>query len=102
MPYDTPLVAQWDKHEAIMVVGGVILLLSSLMLVLNLLRSGKAEDDREVEYAMPVHPVVAIPKLLNGFAFWNVVILVYIAASYGYPIAQFFILETHGTIAWGI
>ena len=65
-------------------------------------RRTETEENREVEYALPVHPVVAIPKLLNGFAFWNVVILVYIVASYGYPIAQFFILETHGTIPWGV
>jgi cytochrome c oxidase subunit 1 len=39
---------------------------------------------------------------LNGFAFWNVVLLVYMVASYGYPIIQFFILETYGTPPWSI
>ena len=101
-PYDTHLVEAWGPHEAIMIVGGVILLVSALMLLVNLARSGAAVAQPEVEYAEPIHPVMSIPKLLNSFAFWNVIILVYIVASYGYPIAQFFIMDTYGTIPWGI
>ena len=101
-PYDTELVAAWGPYEIAMVIGGLILLLSTVMLVLNLLRKGATSSDTEVEYAEPVHPVMSIPKLLNGFAFWNVVILVYLIASYGYPIAQFFMMDTYGTIPWGI
>jgi cytochrome c oxidase subunit 1 len=101
-PYDTELVAAWGPYEIAMVIGGLILLLSTVMLVLNLLRKGATSSDTEVEYAEPVHPVMSIPKLLNGFAFWNIVILVYLIASYGYPIAQFFMMDTYGTIPWGI
>ncbi|MCW8964377.1 MAG: cbb3-type cytochrome c oxidase subunit I [Gammaproteobacteria bacterium] len=101
-PYDTELVAAWGPYEIAMVIGGLILLLSTLMLVLNLLRKGATSSNTEVEYAEPVHPVMSIPKLLNGFAFWNVVILVYMISSYGYPIAQFFMMDTYGTIPWGI
>ncbi|TNG00425.1 MAG: cytochrome C oxidase subunit I, partial [Gammaproteobacteria bacterium] len=101
-PYEASLVDQWIPHQMAMVVGGVILLVSAVLLILNLVRSGTAESNLEVEYAEPVHPVMNIPKLLNSFAFWNVVILVYMIASYGYPIAQFFIMDTYGTTAWGI
>jgi cytochrome c oxidase subunit 1 len=101
-PYDTHLVEAWGPHEASMVIGGVILLVSALLLILTLARGGAAVMQPEVEYAEPVHPVMHIPKLLNSFAFWNVLILIYLVASYGYPIAQFFILDTHGTIPWGI
>jgi len=101
-PYDTELVAAWGPYEIAMVIGGLILLLSTLMLVLNLLRKGATSSNTEVEYAEPVHPVMSIPKLLNGFAFWNTVILVYLISSYGYPIAQFFMMDTYGTIPWGI
>ncbi|MGV6825678.1 MAG: cbb3-type cytochrome c oxidase subunit I, partial [bacterium] len=103
-PYDTPLVEQWGPHEAAMVVGGVILLISALLLIWNLWRShsSSATDDTEVHYAVPVHAVVGLPKVMNGFAFWNVVIFVYMIASYAYPIAQFFLMETFGTIVWEI
>jgi cytochrome c oxidase subunit 1 len=101
-PYDTELVAAWGPYEIAMVIGGLILLLSTVMLVLNLLRKGVASSDTEVEYAEPVHPVMNIPRLLNNFAFWNIVILVYMISSYGYPIAQFFMMDTYGTIPWGI
>ena len=101
-PYDTPLVEAWGPHEAAMVVGGVILLVSALMLILNMMRSGAAVTQPEVEYAEPIHPVMNVPKLLNSFAFWNFIILIYLIASYGYPIAQFFIMDTYGTIPWEI
>ena len=29
--------------------------------------------------------------MLNGFATWNVVVLVLMVVAYGYPIAQFFV-----------
>jgi hypothetical protein len=31
-----------------------------------------------------------------------VILLVYMVASYGYPIVQFFLLDTHGTVPWSI
>ena len=31
--------------------------------------------------------------VLNGFATWNVVVLVLMLAAYAYPIAQFFIID---------
>jgi cytochrome c oxidase subunit 1 len=55
----------------------------------------------EVEYAEPVHPVLALPRSLNGFALWNWILLVYMGVAFGYPIAQFFIIDTHNALAWG-
>jgi cytochrome c oxidase subunit 1 len=104
-PYDTPLVEQWLPYEYAMVVGGVILLFSALLLVWNLYKSQtnvKLEEDRQIAYATAVHPPVRLPKLLNSFAFWNIVILFYLIISYGYPIAQFFILNTFGSMPWGV
>lgn len=104
-PYDTPLVEQWVPYEYAMVVGGIILLFSALLLIWNLYKSqtnAKMEENTEVIYATAVHPPVRLPKVLNGFGFWNVVILLYLIVSYGYPIAQFFILETFGSMPWGV
>ncbi|MCU7958435.1 MAG: cbb3-type cytochrome c oxidase subunit I [gamma proteobacterium symbiont of Bathyaustriella thionipta] len=104
-PYDSPLVQQWFPYEVAMAVGGVILFIAAAMLIWNLFRAqgnNPAEANTEMEYAVPVHPVLHIPKLLNSFAFWNIVVLVYMIASYGYPIIQFFMMDTHGTTLWGV
>lgn len=104
-PYDTPLVEQWHVHEIAMFIGGGILLVSGLMLIINLWKTHSCQaltEDLEVEYATPVHPVVGIPKLLNSFAFWNFLIVVYFIASYAYPIGQFFLMDTYGSMPWKI
>jgi len=33
-----------------------------------------------------------VPSTLNGFALWNVLVLIIMVAAYGYPIAQFFVI----------
>ncbi|MDJ0957515.1 MAG: b(o/a)3-type cytochrome-c oxidase subunit 1 [Arenicellales bacterium] len=104
-PYDSPLVEQWLPHEHTMITGGVVLLVSALLFVLILLASHfgrESETDTELRFAEPIHPVLTLPRTLNGFAFWNLIILVYIVASYGYPITQFFLLETYGALPWSI
>jgi cytochrome c oxidase subunit I len=104
-PYDSPLVEQWLPYEVVMIAGGGILMLSALLLIYNLWKThgnGRQEENTGVEYAESLYPVLHLPKLLNGFAFWNVLLLVYMVASYGYPIIQFFILETHGAPPWSI
>jgi len=61
-----------------------------------------AAANPEVEYAELVHPVLRMPRMLNGFGFWCLLVPVYMIASDGYPIAQFFLLDTHGTVPWNI
>jgi cytochrome c oxidase subunit 1 len=104
-PYDQVLVDSWQANEIAMIVGGVILLLSALLLVFNLMKThgnAQAETNLEVEYAEPVHAVLRMPPLMNGFGFWCLLVLVYMIASYGYPIAQFFLMDTYGTVPWSI
>jgi len=36
-----------------------------------------------------LHPVARLPAALNGFALWNLLVLVLMAAAYGWPIRQF-------------
>ncbi len=104
-PYDTPLVDAWMPSEAIMLVGGLVLLLSAILLIWVLYRTQRndvQEANPEQQYAEPIHPVMTLPNTLNGFALWNWIILVYIVVSYGYPIAQFFLMPTYGTFPWSI
>ncbi|RMD70971.1 MAG: cytochrome C oxidase subunit I [Gammaproteobacteria bacterium] len=102
--YDTPLLKEWAPYEVIMVIGGGILLLSAILFIWTLLRThgGEEEADREVAYAEPVHPVLSLPRALNGFALWNWILLFYMALDFGYPILQFFIMKTYDPSPWGI
>ena len=104
-PYAQDAMKYWDGYEIAMLLGGVLLFISAVLLVLNLLLSHfkkKATTVPVMEYAEPMHPVLNIPKLLNGFGFWTAVIFVYMIASYGYPILQFFLFETKGAFPWSI
>jgi len=104
-PYGEEVTKSWHSIEIMMLIGGVILFISALMLVLNLLLTHfkrKENITPVMEYAQSLHPVMNLPKLLNGFGFWSAVIFVYMIASYGYPIIQFFMMETHGTFPWSI
>ncbi len=102
-PYDSPLVAQWDPHELAMIVGGVILLISSVMLIYNLVMThGKREEHKgEMEWAVAVYEPMTVPKPMNGYALWNTIIAVWMLVAYGYPVIQFFILDTPGSLPWG-
>jgi cytochrome c oxidase subunit 1 len=104
-PYDPELVEKWIIPEFAMIVGGVILLLSAIMLIWNLAKThGNATPVAipEVEYAEAVHSIARMPKLMNSFGFWFWLVVVYMIASYGYPILQFFLMDTFGTVPWSI
>jgi cytochrome c oxidase subunit 1 len=104
-PYDQSLVDAWLPSELAMIAGGAILVVSALMLVYNLAKThgnAQAETELEVAYAEALHPVARMPALMNGLAFWTGIVVIYLIASYGYPILQFFLLETHGTVPWSV
>jgi cytochrome c oxidase subunit I len=95
--YSDPIVAGWGPWVIVSFAGGIILLASALLFVWNLLefhrsRAVVATGLRPL-YALAVHPPERVPAALNGFALWNVLVLVLMIAGYGYPIAQFFIID---------
>ncbi|QKT02620.1 cbb3-type cytochrome c oxidase subunit I [Ectothiorhodospiraceae bacterium 2226] len=103
--YEIPQAAQWYPYQVVMVFGGLILMISALLFVYNLLRSHYTfgvEADRELHYAQPLHPVLRVPRVLNGLTLWNWILVFYMIAAFGYPIAQFFILNTYDSPPWGI
>ena len=81
-------------------VAGLVLLASALLFVRNLLvlhRSSLAAIARPL-YALAVHPPQRVPAALNGFALWNVLVLILMLLAYGYPIAQFAIAPSPSAI----
>jgi cytochrome c oxidase subunit I len=95
--YSDPIIAGWGPWVIVSLVGGIILLASALLFVWNLLEFHRAgavvATGLRPLYALAVHPPERVPAALNGFALWNVLVLVLMIAAYGYPIAQFFIID---------
>ena len=103
--YNNILTLTWQPYELAMIFGGFILLVSACLFIYNLVKtqfSFTTEVFNEaVEYAEPINPVTALPDYLNGFQLWNKVIAVLMAISFGFPILQFFFMDTFGSSAWG-
>ncbi|MGE5501722.1 MAG: cbb3-type cytochrome c oxidase subunit I, partial [Ignavibacteriales bacterium] len=92
--YADPRIAPWGPWVVVSLVGGVILLSSAILFVWNLIprREGeRLEPTPAYAYALSAHPPLRVPSVLNGFALWNVLVAVLMAAAYGFPILQFFL-----------
>jgi len=104
LPYAPEFVRQWQPWMELMAVAGVIMVTSALLFIWNLLSThGNRQPvaERELEFAEPLHPVLRLPKPLNGFALWNTIIVIYMVMGFGYPLLQFFLMEPHNALAWG-
>jgi cytochrome c oxidase subunit 1 len=104
MPYDPALVARWERWNVLILAGGVLMVLSALLLVVNLLLTHRApaqEGGRELALADALAPVVRVPALLNGFTVWNWLLLALMTLSWAYPIGQFFFIGVHKALPWG-
>jgi cytochrome c oxidase subunit I len=99
--YSIPFVARMAPLVIASVIGGVILLISAILLIIILVRShfGARSVTEPLRYALAVNPPRQVPPALNGFALWNAVLLVMMVVAYGYPIGQFFFLKGHSVPA---
>lgn len=104
LPYGDTLNAIWDPYEVVMFAGAVMLTISAIMFIVVLVRSHFSErlaKTPEVVFATAIHQPLRVPHLLNSLAFWNWAMLVYMLASYGYPLLQFAFLNAPETIPFG-
>lgn len=102
--YNSLLTLAWDPYELAMIVGGTILVASALLFLYILWKTqsaGETAAPAEILYAGYDPPDPKVPALLNGFGVWNLVILVLMLVNFGYPIAQFFLNTTYGSVGWG-
>ena len=94
--YTDPGVAKMAWLDILSVVGGVILVCSAALFFYVLARSSlasAAESISPIRYALAVNPPARVHPLLNGFMFWNVLLLALVLITYGYPVGQFFFLH---------
>ncbi|NOR63432.1 MAG: cytochrome C oxidase subunit I [Rhodobacteraceae bacterium] len=105
LPYGDELNAIWDPYEIVMLAGAVMLTVSAFMFIIILVRSHyseKLDTVPEVVFGTAIHQPLRVPKLLNSLAFWNWAMLVYMLASYGYPLLQFLFIKAPQAIPYGI
>jgi cytochrome c oxidase subunit 1 len=102
--YNNLLTLSWEPYEVTMMFGGAILIYSSALLLINLYKTqmGSEVYQGEIEYAEPIHAPDGLPEYLNSFKLWNIVIAVFMLIAFGYPILQFFLMETFGSGRWGV
>ncbi len=103
--YNNLLTLSWEPYEVTMIFGGMILIYSAGLLIYNLFKTQTSEGASfvgEVEYAEPIHPVSNLPSYLNSFTLWNAIIAIFMFIAFGYPIVQFFLMETFGSSTWGV
>jgi len=93
--YTNPIIAAWGPWVVVSLVGGVLLLASAILFVWNLvaIRADRSAAVTPFAFATAVHQPARVPASLNGFGLWNVLVLVLMIAAYGWPIAQFFVLQ---------
>jgi cytochrome c oxidase subunit 1 len=98
--YADPIIAGWGPWVLVSLGGGLLLLVSALLLVRNLAvaHRGAAVVLAKPIYALAVHPPQRVPAALNGFALWNVLVLVLMLLAYGFPIAQFLVAPSPSAI----
>jgi cytochrome c oxidase subunit I len=101
--YDDLLIAWWGDWVDVSLLAGIMLLVSAVLFIRNLaILHGRQKTVEAtaapMRYSLPLHPVARLPAALNGFALWNVLVLVLMAAAYGWPIGQFIVQPSPAAI----
>jgi cytochrome c oxidase subunit 1 len=93
--YANPIIAAWGPWVVVSLAGGVALALSAFLFIANLVTAHRSRPVAipPMAYALAVHPPTHVPKTLNGFALWNLFVLILMAAAYGYPIAHVIMMK---------
>lgn len=95
--YSDPFNAKMAPLVILSVIGGLIVVSSVLLFCYILVRSLSSAriEVPSLKFALAVNPPVSVPAVLNGFGFWTVLTVCLICLSYGYPVAEFFMLPSH-------
>jgi cytochrome c oxidase subunit 1 len=103
--YNNLLTLSWEPYELAMIFGGLILVGSACLFVYQLYKTQFNPTDAvyegSVEYAEALHPSDSVPEYLNDIKLWNKVIAILMLISFGFPILQFFLMDTYDSSAWG-
>jgi cytochrome c oxidase subunit 1 len=88
--YSDPALAAQASLVTASAVGGLILVISAILFFVVLLQGHRSplQTPEEYRFSAPVHESPVLPRALNGFALWVVLMIALTITNYGYPIAQ--------------
>jgi cytochrome c oxidase subunit 1 len=91
----------WVSVSAI---GGFVLVFSAALLIAVLLASHRAPAAAisPLRFALAVYPPRQLPKSLNSFGIWVLLVLALTVANYGYPLVQFAFLNKSAVPAFPV
>jgi cytochrome c oxidase subunit I len=95
--YSNPSIAPEAWTVAAAVVGGALMVASGALFVAILLMAhwGPRIELPTYRFSLPMHAPLAVPKALNGFAVWIILMIALTAANYGIPIIQLMAAKTN-------
>jgi cytochrome c oxidase subunit 1 len=94
--FGNPDIAYWGPWTTVSAIGGFIMLAGAGLFLWNLAFQFRgAPVPSQMAYAVAVHPPRQLPRALNGFGLWNALVLFLMVVAYGYPIAQFFFMDSY-------
>ena len=97
-------IPRWHRRRsgsAVSAVGGFVLVFSALLLIGVLIASQRtpATTVPPLTFALAVHPPRSLPRSLNSFGVWMLLVVALTVANYGYPLAQSLLLKNTGVAA---
>ena len=89
--FSNPALASQGIWVSISAIGGFVLVFSAALLIGVLFAShrGVAGTVSPLKFSLAVNPPRRLPKSLNSFGVWALLVLALTVANYGYPLAQF-------------
>lgn len=102
--FTDPALAPQAVWVSISVVGGAILVFSTLLLVVGLLGAhrGSASAQPPLLFSLALRPPSRLPASLNGFGVWILLVAALTVVNYGYPIAQILMLQRSGVATYPV
>jgi cytochrome c oxidase subunit 1 len=92
--YTNPVLAPEAWTVTVSTVGGLLLVVSAVLLVYVLARALRTPGTvRPFTFSVAAHPGATTPALLNGFALWVAMMIGLTLVNYAFPIAQLAVLK---------
>jgi cytochrome c oxidase subunit 1 len=89
--FTNPALASQGVWVSVSAIGGFVLVFSAVLFIGVLLAShrGPVAVISPLKFSLAVNPPRRLPKSLNSFGIWALLVLALTVANYGYPLAQF-------------
>jgi len=102
--FSNPALASQGFWVSVSAIGGFVLVFSAALLIGILLAShrGAAGIIPPLKFSLAVVPPRRLPKSLNSFGVWALLVLALTVANYGYPLAQFIFLNKSAVSAFPV